>query len=163
MPEMSPPPEENPLLLKSELQRVITAAYAKETVAMLDRLWGADRFAIRRAPQTGLTMITAVDPFDTPFYLGEILMTSAEVMLDEQVGYGAVSGEAPSQALLLAAVEAAERGGHTAEFCGLGDFIERLARRHDGHHERSARIAAATEVQFATMRQEKVDFGSLGE
>lgn len=163
MAETNPSIEPKPLPLKNELQRAISAAHPKEVVAMLDRLWVLGRFTICRAPQTGLTMISALDPFDTPFYLGEILMTSAEVELDGQVGYGAVAGHSPGQALLLAAVEAAERSGYTAEFCGLSDFIARLVRRHNGGLERAARIAAATEVRFATMQQEKVDFGSLGE
>jgi phosphonate C-P lyase system protein PhnG len=148
--------------LKARLQSSIAAAGAEETAAMLDRLWAAGDFAVVRPPRNGLTMIAVVDPFDTPFYLGEILTTTAEVSLEGHLGHGACSGDEPERALLLAAVEAAELSGRAANFCGLGDFIAELARVHARRRDLEARVAAATEVSFESMKKESVDFGSLG-
>jgi phosphonate C-P lyase system protein PhnG len=148
--------------LKAGLQQAIGAAGAAEAAQMLDRLWAAGGFAVKSRPQSGLTMITVLDPFGTPFYLGEILMTTAEVTCGARLGHGAVCGDEPEKALLLAAVEAAEADGRTAEFCGLGEFIAGLARVHADRTALAARIVAATAVRFESMKKETVDFGSLG-
>ena len=103
-----------PYALKSALQRVLTAAAAAEMEQMLDRLWSSGRFTVDRAPQAGLVMCSVIDPFDTPFHLGEVLVTRADVRFDGcHRGCGVVCGDEPDPALLLAAVEAAERGGAT--------------------------------------------------
>jgi alpha-D-ribose 1-methylphosphonate 5-triphosphate synthase subunit PhnG len=162
MPETHDSPIESAPPLKARLQKVVESASAEEASAMLDRLWAAGGFEVKRRPQNGLAMIAVLDPFETPFYLGEILMTTAEVTLEGRLGHGAVSGDAPEKALLLAAVDVAERCGRTAEFRGLEEFIAGLARVHAEQTILSARIAAATEVRFESMKKETVDFGSLG-
>jgi len=129
---------------------------------MLDRLWSLGKFRVQRAPRAGLVMYTVRDPFDTPFHLGEVLVSEAEVLLDGQLGYGAICGDEPERALLLAAVDAAERGGRAAILGEIGEFIDGLEEIHAEKRARSAKLAAATEVRFESMKKETVDFGSLG-
>lgn len=163
MPEaLNPEPKLESRSLKIRLQLAIETAGAGEAAAMLDRLWAAGGFAVKRAPQIGLIMATVLDPFVTPFHLGEILATTAEVTLEGRRGHAIVSGDEPEKALLLAAVEAAEACGRTEDFCGLGEFIAGLVRRQAEHRDHAGRIAAATAVNFESMKKETVDFGSLG-
>jgi phosphonate C-P lyase system protein PhnG len=148
--------------LKAALQPVIAAVAAADIEPVLDRLWACGRFSVERAPQPGLVMCTVLDPFDTAFHLGEILVTRADVALDARHrGCAVVQGDAPEAALLLAAVEAAERGG-AALLDGLAEWAGELRERRDAERARESRCAAATRVRFESMRRERVDFGSLG-
>jgi phosphonate C-P lyase system protein PhnG len=148
--------------LKAALQPVIAAVAAADLKPVLDRLWACGRFSVERAPQPGLVMCTVIDPFDTAFHLGEILVTRADVALDERHrGCAVVQGDAPEAALLLAAVEAAERGG-AALLGGLAEWAGELRERRNAERSRESRCAAATRVRFESMRKERVDFGSLG-
>ena len=152
-----------PYALKSALQRVLTAAAAAEMEQVLDRLWSSGRFTVDRAPQAGLVMCSVIDPFDTPFHLGEVLVTRADVLFDGcHRGCGVVCGDEPDPALLLAAVEAAERGGGDSLLGEVREWAERLRAVRDARQARESRCAAATQVRFESMRREQVDFGSLG-
>jgi alpha-D-ribose 1-methylphosphonate 5-triphosphate synthase subunit PhnG len=149
--------------LKARLLNVIAAAEEDEVVTMLDQLWSAGQFCVQRAPRTGLIMYTVRDPFDTPFHLGEVLVSEAQVVMDGYAGCGMICGDEPKRALLLAAVEAAERSGRVSTLDGVGAFIDRLEKRSTAQTARLSKIAAATEVRFESMKKETVDFGSLGE
>ena len=135
------------------------AASSEEIAAMLDRLWSMGEFRVQQPPQTGLVMVTVRDPFDTPFHLGEVLASEAEVSLDGCTGYGVVCGDEPEQALLLAAVAAAEHSGR-AEV--LGALLGSLEAKRADQKKLSSKLAAATAVRFESMKKERVDFGSLG-
>jgi phosphonate C-P lyase system protein PhnG len=152
-----------PCVLKNALQRVLPAAATAEIEEHLDRLWTSGRFRVEIAPQAGLVMCSVVDSFDTPFHLGEVLVTRADVVFDGvHRGCGVVCGDAPEQALLLAAIEAVERGGGGALLEPLAGWVLRLEAAHAEHLGRESACAAATRVRFESMRPEKVDFGSLG-
>jgi len=147
---------------KARLLGVIAAAEADEVAAMLDRLWSLGEFRVQRAPRAGLVMVTVHDSFDTPFHLGEVLVSEAEVVFDGHSGYGAICGDEPERALLLAAVEAAEHSGRAAVLGDIGEFICRLEEKSSEERVRSSKLAAATAVRFESMKKETVDFGSLG-
>jgi phosphonate C-P lyase system protein PhnG len=107
-------------------------------------------------------MVTVRDPFETPFHLGEVLVSEAEVVFDGHSGYGAVCGDEPERALLLAAVEAAERSGRAAVLDSIGEFIGTLEEKRAEERTCASKLAAATAVRFESMKKESVDFGSLG-
>jgi alpha-D-ribose 1-methylphosphonate 5-triphosphate synthase subunit PhnG len=148
--------------VKRRLLKVIAAARDDEVEAVLDDLWSSGRLGVRRAPRTGLVMFTVCDPFDTPFHLGEVLVSEAEVECDGHAACGVIAGDAPRKALLLAAVEAVAAGGPAPMLDGLGSLIDRLEARSVREHRRLAKLAAATAVKFESMKRESVDFGSLG-
>ena len=151
-----------PEAIKARLLAAIAAAEADEVAAMLDRLWSLGEFRVQRAPRAGLVMVTVRDSFDTPFHLGEVLVSEAEVVFDGHSGYGAICGDEPERALLLAAVEAAERSGRSGVLGGIGEFIRKLEEKHGEERACSSRLAAATAVRFESMKKETVDLGSLG-
>ena len=151
-----------PEAIKARLLAVIAAAKTDEVAAMLDRLWSLGEFHVQRAPRAGLVMVTVRDPFDTPFHLGEALVSEAEVEFDGHTGYGAVCGDEPEQALLLAAVAAVERSGRTAVLNAIAAPLDQIEAKSADRKALSSRLAAATEVRFESMKKERVDFGSLG-
>jgi alpha-D-ribose 1-methylphosphonate 5-triphosphate synthase subunit PhnG len=151
-----------PEAIKARLLAAIAAAKTDEVAAMLDRLWSLGEFRVQHAPRAGLVMVTVRDSFDTPFHLGEVLVSEAEVVFDGHSGYGAICGDEPERALLLAAVEAAERSGRSAVLDGIGEFIGTLGEKRNEERAVSSKLAAATEVRFESMKKETVDFGSLG-
>jgi alpha-D-ribose 1-methylphosphonate 5-triphosphate synthase subunit PhnG len=147
---------------KERLLAALTAAEPDEVAVMLDRLWPLGEFRVLQAPRAGLIMLTVRDSFDTPFHLGEVLASEAHVELDGHPGYGAVCGDAPDQALLLAVVAAAEESGRTDLLAAIETLIRRLEAKRAAAKGLSSRMAAATEVRFESMKKERVDFGSLG-
>jgi phosphonate C-P lyase system protein PhnG len=154
---------DGPCVLKAALQEVLPAAAPADVESVLDRLWSCGRFTVERAPEAGLVMCAVTDPFDTPFHLGEVFVTRADVRFDsDSRGCGVACGDAPEQALLLASVEAAERGGGGSILAGIPDWIRHLRCLRDDRQAGESRCAAATRVRFDSMRREKVDFGSLG-
>lgn len=147
---------------KKRLIESIGAANVKDVSDMLDRLWSTDRFRVQLAPRTGLVMYTVRDPFDTPFHLGEILVTEAEVVFDGCAGGGVICGDEPERALLLAAVEAVERSGRIAVLSDIDALIDQMERKKADQTALVCKLAASTVVQFESMKKEHVDFGSLG-
>ena len=148
--------------VKARLLAAMPAASSEEIAAMLDRLWSMGEFRVQQPPQTGLVMVTVRDPFDTPFHLGEVLASEAEVSLDGCTGYGAVCGDEPEQALLLAAVAAAEHSGRAEVLGAIGALLGSLEAKRGDQKTLSSKLAAATAVRFESMKKERVDFGSLG-
>lgn len=148
--------------VKARLQKALTAADSDAVATMLDLLWAAKAFHVQRAPHAGLIMYTVRDPFDTPFHLGELLVTEAEVILDGHTGYSAVCGDDPERALLLAAVEAVERNGRSAVLDVIATLLDSLEALSIDQKTLASKLAAATEVRFDSMKKETVDFGSLG-
>ena len=148
--------------LKERLLEAMAAAESDDVAAMLDRLWPLAEFRVQQAPRAGLVMYTVRDPFDTPFHLGEVLVSEAEVDLDGHTGYGAVCGDKPEQALLLAAVDAVERSCHAAVLGAMSALLGQLEAKSADQKALSSKLAAATGVRFESMKTERVDFGSLG-
>ncbi len=148
--------------VKAALQEVIGEAETGELEAVLDALWAWGDLSVHQEPEKALVMMTVCDPFDTDFFLGEVLVTSARVACGDGVGYGAIMGDAPRAALLLAAVEALEKDGQQARLAPASALADRLAPRLAERRQTIGRMAAATAVQFESMRKERVDFGSLG-
>jgi alpha-D-ribose 1-methylphosphonate 5-triphosphate synthase subunit PhnG len=59
------------------------------------------------APKLGMTMVQAEDSIDfQPFYLGEVLITECQVLVNGQLGYGYCMGDAPQKAYSIAVMDA---------------------------------------------------------
>jgi alpha-D-ribose 1-methylphosphonate 5-triphosphate synthase subunit PhnG len=149
--------------MKARLLSAVAAAELSAVADMLDRIWAMGRFHVRRAPRAGLIMCTVRDPFDTPFHLGEILVTETEVTFDGRTGCGVVLGDEPERALLLAAIEAVEAGGRTSLLADIQGLVDRMTKGSADQAVLTSKLAASTAVQFESMQKENVDFGTLGE
>lgn len=149
--------------LKPRLLAVLEAAERPEVEAVLDRLWETAPCTVLRPPQPSLFLVAARDPFATPFYVGELLVTEAEVGVGDATGAATVCGDEPERALLAAAAEAVDRSGHPGARGVLEEFLRRIAPRRRRELGQTAHFAAATRVRFDAMAGEKIEFGSLGE
>lgn len=121
---------------------------------LLDRLAKqAEKLAdvrIVRAPQTGLVMHKALDPVaGRPFYLGELLVTTCTVRMDDSTGYGACLGDDLDKAYALAVVDAAFQANHPQAEHWIPLLLEEEKRIASGHQEELGRVMR-TKVDFAT-------------
>ena len=148
--------------VKARLLAALPAAAPEEIAVLLDRIWPMGGFRVQQPPRTGLVMLTVRDPFDTPFHLGEVLVSEAEVCLDGHTGYAAVCGDEPEQALLVAAVAAAECAGRANVLDAVRALLGPLEAKRADQKALSSKLSAATAVCFESMKKERVDFGSLG-
>lgn len=62
-----------------------------------------------REPTAGTVMMALVDTFDTPFYIGEILVTEAEVREGDVTGYGMIPGHDEKRAFIRAILSLLEQ------------------------------------------------------
>ncbi len=106
-------------------------------------------------PQTGLIMLTAKDGGGEQFYLGEVLVTTAEVKVNKSQGHATVMGDDRHKAILAATLSAACRDNATKDTLSLfkqtlGEYATEVAHMHQ--QERA--ITASTRVKFESMAEE---------
>jgi alpha-D-ribose 1-methylphosphonate 5-triphosphate synthase subunit PhnG len=108
-----------------------------------------------KKPETGLLMMAAKDSFSTDFYLGEMLVTEAEVEYKGLKGYAMVMGDEPERALLAASVDAILQADTRDAMEDLKqkvmDFITAQAKKTAEADEMEKRLIAKTRVNFETM------------
>ena len=106
---------------------------------------------VRQEPRPQLLMQRVREPVERrPFNLGEVLVTPAEVKLDDTRGFAMVPGKAERAALSGAIADAAVAAGHEA----TADIVAAL--REAATHRRERRQTAWAEskhtaVEFETM------------
>jgi alpha-D-ribose 1-methylphosphonate 5-triphosphate synthase subunit PhnG len=106
---------------------------------------------VLRAPETCTMMLQAVDSVgQTPFYLGEVLMTEAAVELGGRIGYGFALEDEPERAVCIAVIDAALTA-EVAESKYIREIIAAEAERITRHRRRENGLVAATRVNFAIM------------
>ena len=120
---------------------------------MLERL-SALNFQILKEPETGLDMQTVSDCFNTDFHLGEILVTVAEVMLEDRRGWGMVMGDNGDRATLAACLDvilsSADLALRAEVERELSEWLEHAAEVAD----QEARLYGITRVNFESMAEE---------
>ena len=136
-----------------ELRRALALTSDAAIRRMLERI-SALNFQILKEPETGLVMQTVSDCFNTDFHLGEILVTVAEVMLEDRRGWGMVMGDNGDRATLAACLDVilssddiAMRGEVELE---LSEWLEQAAEVAD----QEARLYGITRVNFESMAEE---------
>ncbi|MCX7823666.1 MAG: phosphonate C-P lyase system protein PhnG [Syntrophobacterales bacterium] len=87
-----------------ELQEAVTYLENFEVERILKLI---EKLPIRfvRKPSSGVVMMTLTDTFDTPFHIGEILVTEVEVEHNGIKGYGMVLGQDKDRAFIRAVLE----------------------------------------------------------
>jgi phosphonate C-P lyase system protein PhnG len=113
-----------------------------------------DSIQVITPPVTGLIMATVRDCFDTDFYLGEVLVTRAEVSLGDLRAQATLMGNLPKHTLVAAALEALERGGEADVIKRAAKACQSAAKRIEQDRRIEANLTAATCVQFESMAEE---------
>ena len=122
-----------------------------ETARRILEELSAGRLEEADAPRVALVMMTATDPFDTQFHLGEVLVTEAAVTLGPVRGWGMTLGDAPARARLKALLDALARGGDLAGLEGAAALLGPEEARLDAERRREEALVARTRVSFDLM------------
>jgi len=133
-----------------ETQQVI-ASLDEEAVMALEGMLPMDKMAVLRPAETGLLMVTAIDAFQTDFYLGEMLATEVEVAYEGETGYALLAGPDGRKAVLAAAAEAVMRSADRLLSERVADFLEEQAEKAFAGQAAEQRMIAASRVDFETM------------
>jgi phosphonate C-P lyase system protein PhnG len=113
----------------------------------------ADKYEVKvmRRPETCTAMLQAVDSVgETPFCVGEVLMTEAAVAISGVTGYGFALEDEPQRALCGAIIDAALRAG-LAETAAIRAALEAETAKLRARDAKEAGLVAATTVNFAIM------------
>lgn len=148
--------------VKSDIQRVLPYISAEECRELLVQL-ADENVDVVQEPQAGLMMMTIRDSADSDFFLGEALVTTAEVRRQGRLAQGRIMGDEPVKALLLATVEAVVL---SEDHAGIGRIRERLEgweQKAEDAMATEASLAASTRVSFDSMTAETTDFGTIGQ
>jgi phosphonate C-P lyase system protein PhnG len=135
------------------LREVLPGMNAEE-IKVLSAALPMDRVRVIRAPHTGLIMSKVRDCFDTEFFLGEVLVTRAEVEFEGQRGQATLMGDFPSAALLAAVLEALCLKGEAHYFESAHSICGPAMQRFAARQNQQSRLVAATRVNFKSMAVE---------
>ena len=119
--------------------------------AILD---GETEVRILQEPTPQLVMQQVTEPVEKrPFNLGEVLVTAAEVELEEERGFAMVAGKSEAKAVSGAIVDAAVAAGHSRSETIASDLEGATAAR-ENRRQRQWAESRATTVEFETMEDE---------
>jgi phosphonate C-P lyase system protein PhnG len=111
-----------------------------------------EKIIIKKKPIAGLIMMKVIDTFETEFYMGEVLVSEAEVVFHNQPGYGMILGEDLDKALLLASVDAILSSENNLDG-SLSPFFQKLDHtimRYKEERQTQEKIVMQTKVNFKT-------------
>jgi alpha-D-ribose 1-methylphosphonate 5-triphosphate synthase subunit PhnG len=106
---------------------------------------------VLRSPATGLVMMAVEDSSNTQFYLGEVLVTEAELEFEGRRGYGIVVGEDPDRAYTLAALDAMLQSGDSLMKKKIRSELLSQQRRVERIMKKEESLIAGTKVNFESM------------
>lgn len=116
--------------------------------AILD---GDTTVEILQQPDPKLVMQRVTEPVERrPFNLGEVLVTAAEVELEDERGFAMVPGRARAKAVSGAIVDAAVEADHDRREA-IADDLRTIAADRRERQRRQWAESRATTVEFGTM------------
>lgn len=124
---------------------------SREAVRELLELAETAPIEIVSTPRSGLTMMHVLDAFDSEFLLGEILVSSAEVLLNGQRSYGMVIGDEPERSLARACAEVLLQGEDEVLAARVEKLLLREEAERDERRKCEERLIANTKVRFDLM------------
>ncbi|MBA2443575.1 MAG: phosphonate C-P lyase system protein PhnG [Rubrobacter sp.] len=132
-----------------ETYEAIAYASPESLKRLADRCLQEAGAKVTSAPQAALVMARTRETVDNEvFNLGEVLVTSCEVDLDGEPGWGMVPGHDPERALCAAIVDAASRREGAEEL--RAELAMSLESTREARRERWAGVQS-TRVEFEEM------------
>ncbi len=123
------------------------------SIEKLLSLMPANEIDIVKTPETGLLMMAVKDSFDVEFYLGEILVTEAEVRYNGKKGYSMVMGDEPRRAVAAAVVDVVSQSDNDNLKIKINGILSSLKKRAFKNDRLNGKLTAKTKVNFETMRK----------
>lgn len=108
-----------------------------------------------KPPHSGTIMAAVRDCFKTDFYLGEVLVSRAEVRYAGQYAQATLIGDCPQAVLLVAVLEALAAHDGEDLLATVRRSAEEATQRITRRREREMSLAAATRVNFRSMAEEE--------
>ncbi|NLI30049.1 MAG: phosphonate C-P lyase system protein PhnG [Nitrospiraceae bacterium] len=131
--------------------QLIISALNDEACSRLLKILPMRDVEVLRGPESGLVMMSAEDAFETPFHLGEVLVTEAEILWRGFRGYAMVLGDTPQRALAAAVADAVVQAETPATAPDLYRFLTAHRLKQERSRRRERVMVAATQVRFETM------------
>jgi phosphonate C-P lyase system protein PhnG len=116
-------------------------------------LLAGEEIAVVRGPLLGLVTMSALDSFEFDFYLGDVLVTEAEVDYAGCRGYGMVIGDDAERAIARASVEAIGASPNRILQERVNRFLHAEAKKLEARKKKEASLIARTRVDFETMKR----------
>jgi phosphonate C-P lyase system protein PhnG len=116
-------------------------------------LLAGEEIAVVRGPLLGLVTMSARDSFEFDFYLGDVLVTEAEVDYAGCRGYGMVIGDDAERAIARASVEAIGASANRILQERVNRFLHAEAKKLEARKKKEASLIARTRVDFETMKR----------
>jgi len=135
-----------------EIQRILEEM-DEASVKTLKDVMSAEGVDLLKGPETGLLMVVAQDPFEIHFFLGEVLVTEAEVRYGDQRGYAMTIGQQDERTILMAGMDAIFKSNNVNLQEWLRGFLDERAQEMNVQKEREKQLIARTKVSFETMVQ----------
>src|SRR5208283_32420 len=123
------------------------------SIEKLISLMPGNEIDIVKTPETGLLMMAVKDSFDVEFYLGEILVTEAEVRYNGKKGYSMVMGDEPRRAVAAAVVDAVSKSDNGNLKLKINAILSSRMKRAAQKNRLQEKLTAKTKVNFETMRK----------
>jgi len=133
------------------LSTAIVNDMPREAVRELLELAEKAPIEIISTPKSGLNMMNVLDAFDSEFLLGEVLVSSAEVLLDGQRGFGMVTGDEPERSLARACAEVLLTGEDDLLKTRVQKLLLREQQSLNDHRRQEQKLIAKTKVKFDLM------------
>lgn len=114
-----------------------------------------EQVQVTNPPSSGLIMARARDSFKTDFFLGEVLVTRAEVAYGGHQSRATLMGDCPEAALIAAVLQVLSDGGANDIVAAAGRAAAPAVARISARQRRESALAAATRVHFETMAEEE--------
>ncbi len=134
--------------------QLLIAKMGHRSIEKLIGLVPADEIDIIKGPETGLLMMAVKDAFETEFYLGEILVTEAEVRYSNKKGYSMIMGDEPERAIAAAVADAIMRSDNNILKTKMNKLFLSWEKRLNTNEKRQENLTAKTKVNFENMRKE---------
>jgi phosphonate C-P lyase system protein PhnG len=134
------------------LPACITQMSGRAVRKLLGLLTGED-IAFVRGPLTGLVTMLSLDSFEADFYLGDVLVTEAEMVYAGCHGYGMVIGDDGERAIARASVEAIGASTNRIPQVRVNRFLHTEAKKLEARRKKEASLIAGTRVDFETMKR----------
>ena len=131
----------------------IIAQMDERSIEKLISLMPADEIDIVKIPETGLLMMAVKDSFGVEFYLGEILVTEAEVRYNGKKGYSMVMGDEPRRAVAAAVVDAVSKSDNDNLKIKINAILSSRMKKAVQKNRLQEKLTAKTKVNFETMKK----------
>ena len=134
-----------------ELREILAEGSFQVWLTLAEEIAQKHDIQVLRAPETCTVMLQATDSVgQTPFYLGEVLITEAAVAIGTVTGYGFALEDEPERAIYNAVIDAA-----LAADVAESDYIRKTIAAEKEQillrRQKEASLVAATRVNFAIM------------